>query len=95
MHELFNSYETKLFHALIIVNSTNEINMKDESNLDKDKEEFIMEKKIKDIKNTILFDLLPQRKKQLEVFHIFDEEDTNEQLTQLRQMIMEYVKYFA
>ena len=53
-----------------------------------------IESNIKNIKNTINFDFLPQKIKNLEIFNIYNDNESLEELANLRNIIMQFVKEF-
>lgn len=51
-------------------------------------------KLLKNIRKEIYFENLPQANKQIVLFDIFNDNDSNDEVYRLREMILNYVKWF-
>lgn len=93
--------ENSLLNVLVIINS-NELS-KLKSSLpavekeDQKAKELLEEsaaKLLKNIRKDVYFDILPQTNKQIVMFDIFNDDDSNDEVYRLREMILNFVKFF-
>lgn len=56
--------------------------------------DLLYKKLVKKLQHEIYFHLLPQHNKQLAVFDVFNLNNTNEQVTDLRNIIINFIKNF-
>ena len=99
LHELLNDYELIKINLMVLVHVNFEEN---ESNVETNQEEFKLKndkiKKITELENQLqketYFHLLPQHLKQLRVHDIFDENITQDQVNEIRNILNSFVKNF-